>query len=89
MYTLTLTADERKAFDWVGNRYATGDDWSKILGECMPEDKAWCDDEEITFSIPEAKAWELNELADSEDSRFPCFSSELTSKLESFLARIV
>ena len=24
MYTLTLTVDERRAFDWVGDRYNSG-----------------------------------------------------------------
>lgn len=32
MYRLTLSRDERRAFDWVGNRYSSsGDDVSLIL----------------------------------------------------------
>lgn len=33
-YTLTLTSGERKAIDWVGHRYAHGDDLSNVLLSC-------------------------------------------------------
>ncbi len=89
MYTLTLTSDERQAFDWVGNRYATGYDFMLLLDECLTEDQSWYDEGDITFNVPEGSAWRLKELADSEDSRFPCYGRELTSKLETFLNDIV
>ncbi len=40
MYSLTLTAEERRAFDWVGERYYAG----KVAGlllDCIPENRAW------------------------------------------------
>ena len=38
MYTLTLTADERRAFDWVGDRYNSGK-VADLLSDCIPEDR--------------------------------------------------
>ncbi len=61
MYTLTLTADERRAFDWVGDRYNSGK-VADLLTDCLPEDREWGDDGDITFHIPEHVAWEINEL---------------------------
>lgn len=92
MYRLTLTAEERAAFDWVGDRYATGADWASLLCfECDRDDaeSEWDSDDTLTFLVPESVAWELKELADSEDGRFPCFGPELEAKLEEFLSRIV
>ena len=34
MYSLTLTADERRAFDWVGSRYNSGK-VADLLVDCM------------------------------------------------------
>ena len=39
MYTLTLTADERRAFDWVGDRYNSGK-VADLLIDCIPEDRS-------------------------------------------------
>jgi hypothetical protein len=89
MYRLTLTASERQAFDWVGNRYLTGDGWSSLLCACMGEDDEWSADAAITFNVPEHVAWELNELAEQEDFLFPCFAGELAGKLMDFCMRIV
>ena len=36
MYSLTLTADERRAFDWVGSRYNSGK-VADILGFALTE----------------------------------------------------
>jgi len=68
MYTLTLTADERRAFDWVGDRYNSGK-VASLLRDCIPEDREWSDDGDITFTIPEHIAWEINELAEEEGRR--------------------
>jgi len=57
MYSLTLTAEERRAFDWVGDRYNSG----KVAGLCStasPGDREWSDDGDITFPIPEHVASE-------------------------------
>jgi hypothetical protein len=35
MYSLTLTADERRAFDWVGDRYNSGKVADNLIG-CIP-----------------------------------------------------
>ncbi len=91
MYRLTLTASERQAFDWVADRYATGEKWADLLllqcGRSEPESE-WDSEEEITFLVPESVAWGLQELAASEGG-FPCFGPELVQKLEKFLAQIV
>lgn len=89
MYSLTLNLDERRAFDWVGHRYATGADFASVLLECMPGDVAWSDAGEITFAIPEHKAWELSELAEQEGGLWPCFAPELVAKLDSLIGSIV
>jgi hypothetical protein len=52
MYSLTLTADERRAFDWVGHRYNSGE-VADLLMDSIPEDREWHDDGDITFLIPE------------------------------------
>ena len=51
MYSLTLTADERRAFDWVGDRYNSGK-VADLLIDCIPEDREWGDDGDITFRDP-------------------------------------
>ena len=38
MYTLTLTADERRAFNWVGSRYNSGKVADLLIG-CIPENR--------------------------------------------------
>jgi hypothetical protein len=90
MYRLTLTATERQAFDWVGDRYYTGDAWYRLLWlECTLEDAEWDSDQDITFAIPENIAWQLKELAEKEKYLWPCFSDELARKLQDFCNSIV
>lgn len=90
MYKLTLTKVERNAFDWIGNRYATGNDVAAMLDDvkCMPENKAWDDEEDITFTIPEHVAWAIKECRDEENG-WPCFNENLTAKMEYFVNSIV
>ncbi len=88
MYKLTLTKDERAAFDWVGDRYNTGDIVSSLLIGCMPEGKEWDDDGDITFIIPEHVAWSIKECRD-EESGWPCFDDNLTTKMEELVFSIV
>jgi len=55
-----LTAEERRAFDWAGDGYKSG----KVAGlllDCIPADREWSDDGDITFPIPEHVAWEIRE----------------------------
>lgn len=92
MYKLTLTHGERKAIDFVGNRYSCGDNLSWILWSC-PNDavKEWGEKNDITFEIPEGKAWEIKELIenDLEGTTFPLFNEELSQKLITFYDSII
>jgi hypothetical protein len=73
VYTLTLTADERRAFDWVCDRYNSGK-VARLLLDCMPEDREWGDDNHITFTTPKPVAWEINDLAQEEDYSWACLA---------------
>ncbi len=88
MYYLTLTKEERKAFDWVGGRYAAGE-IADLLVSCMGPDDEWTQEGDIAFSIPEHVAWDITELAHEEDYSWPCFAPALASKLNEFLGQIV
>ena len=88
MYSLTLTSDERQAFDWVGDRYNSGK-VADLLLDCLPEDCEWSDDGEITFDIPEAIAWEINKFAEDEGHSWACFAQELVEKLNELCWSIV
>jgi hypothetical protein len=88
MYDLTLTADERRAFDWVGDRYNAGN-VADLLLHRVPEDREWSDDEDITFTIPEHVAWQINELAEEEGYTWACFAASLKDKLNDFCFGIV
>ena len=88
MYSLTLTADERRAFDWVGHRYNSGKVASLLL-DCIPEVQEWGDDGDITFLIPEHVAWEIRELAEEEDYSWACFAPPLATKLNDLCSNIV
>jgi hypothetical protein len=85
---LTLTADERQAFDWVADRYNSGK-VADLLIECIPEDREWSDDGDIRVLIPEHVAWEINELAEEEGYSWACFAQVLVGKLNAFCWGIV
>jgi hypothetical protein len=80
MYSLTLAADERRALDWIGSRYNSGE-VADLLVDLIPDDREWADDGDITFDIPEHIAWQINELAEEESYSWPCFAQELADKL--------
>lgn len=89
-HVLTLTYDERKAIDWVGYRYSTGDDFSKLLWRCENDAiEEWLEKRDITFQIPENIAWQIKELFEEEDLLFPCFSEPFKEKLMKFYESIV
>jgi hypothetical protein len=88
MYSLSLTSDERQAFDWVGSRYNSGK-VADLLLDCMPEDREWSDDGDISFDLPEAIAWEINQLAEKEGYSWPCFGRDLVEKLNELCWGIV
>lgn len=99
MYVLTLSLGERKAFDWVGDRYPTGSDWRELLVSAwnagnpdseLSGDELWTEPGEMTFRVPESVAWELAEAAgEAADRSFPCFSRELAEKCHNFCDSIV
>jgi hypothetical protein len=85
---LTLTADERRAFDWVGHRYNSGK-VADLSMDCIPEDREWGDDGDITFVITESVVWEIRELAEEEGYSWACFAPALAAKLNDFCWSIV
>ncbi len=89
MYTLTLTAEERRAFDWAGDRYAAGA-VADLLRECIPEGQpGWEDDGDISFFLPEHMAWRVRDLAEEEGNAWPCFAPGLVEKLNDLCWGIV
>ena len=80
IYSLALTADERRAFDCVGARYNSGK-VADFLMDCIPEDREWGDDADITSMIPEHIAFEIKRLAQEEDHAWDCFAPALAAKL--------
>jgi hypothetical protein len=90
-YTITLTADERRAIDWIGYRYAHGNDLCALLCEGTTdrddEEYVWDYPGDVTFSLPEHVAWQIANVIDVDG--LICFSDELRSKLYHFQAQIV
>jgi hypothetical protein len=89
MYSLILTAEERAAFDFVGHRYVTGTLMADLLIECMPPDREWTDRLDMRFDIPEHTAWEIADLAASEQDCWPLFARTLRNKMQAFVDCIV
>ena len=95
MYTIELTREERRAIDWIGDRYAHGDGLFRVLLEycswCCPypeiEDAEWHDNVPLEFSVPEAAAWKIKEIV--EQDNLACFSTSLVRKLQNFVSNIV
>ena len=69
MYSLTLTADERRAFDWVGDRYNSGK-VADLLLDCMPEDREWGEDADATS--PSGSAWSVSWSLPRRAQAAPC-----------------
>ena len=88
MYSLALAADERRAFDWVGDPCNSGKIANLLVG-CIPEDRGWGDDGDITFDILEHVAWEINDLGEEEDYSWSCFAPSLAGKLNDLCWSIV
>jgi hypothetical protein len=92
MYHLKLTATERKAIDWIGDRYAHGHDLYKVLwvqAKPTPEDADWDSPCDITFVISESVAWQIHEIAEECEYRWDCFAPSLATKLTRFCEQIV
>ena len=88
-YTLTLSWPERRAFDWLGDRYGTGEPIAVTLRGCLPDDAEWTQPGDITFLIPEHEAWLLAARAWAEDSPWPGFAPALASKMTAFTSSLV
>ena len=90
-YTLTLTREERRAMDWIGNRYPHGYDLSEAIMAAEVwrggDEWGWFGDETITFYLSESEAWHVADIIGS--SQFECFSDELRDKLIDWVAAIV
>jgi len=96
MYTLTLTSDDRKAIDWIGNRYRHGDNlrsllWSECDQHAIENSNGnpyhdWDSPQMIQFDIPENVAWQLVEII---GEGLDCFSDDLCSRLWEFAAQVV
>jgi hypothetical protein len=87
VYQLILTKSERDAIDWIGYRYRHGDDFRNVLETCMSDDAEWDAESDITFNIPESKAWEIKEIG--EEDKWACFATPFVGKLNDFTSKIV
>lgn len=90
MYTLTLTAGERKAIDFVGGRYDHGDEMFRMLNrvKCRQyESHNWDDDVDFTFEFEEFEAWDFRDTFDESD--FELFADSFRSKLYVFMDSII
>ncbi len=87
-YRLSLTPGERQYFDWIGYRYECGK-IPNVLTDCMSEDDEWSSDDPIMFTIPEHKAWEIRDLAESDTHMLTNCGSSLRAKLLGFFDSIV
>lgn len=92
-YTLTLTQDERNAIDWIGNRYAHGDQLREALSECTTDrdddEYIWDFPGDVTFNVRESIAWDICRALEESDFRMDCFGDDLRAKLFRFAEAIV
>lgn len=86
-YTLTLTADERAALDWVGGRYAGSSAVRSIVSGVVGD--AWDSPDDVAAEISESQAWEISEAASTDDGHWPCLDRELRDKLDDLVDSIV
>ena len=88
-YTLTLSGPERRAFDWLGDRYGTGEPIAMTLRGCLPDDGTWTQPGDITFQIPEHEAWLIaTRIWKEEIDTWPCFA-QLATKMTNFTSSLV
>ena len=87
-YTLTLSGPERRAFDWLGDRYGTGEPIAAILRGCLPDDAEWTQRGDITFLVPEHEAWLIAERL-GRRRHVAVFRAGLATKMTDFTSSIV
>lgn len=97
-YSLTLTAPERRAIDFVGDRYSHGyelydilmdDDCERFNFDKEDEHGEWDDDEDIQFNMEEYLAWDLKDICQEDNYALPLFNETLKAKLIDFCAKII
>lgn len=84
-YSLTLTRPDRRAIDWIGDRFASGNDLYHALWapcEQIPSDADWDDRRNIVFILTAKDAHRVTEIRDECEGGWPCFASELAEKLD-------
>jgi hypothetical protein len=94
MYRFSLTQGERSAFDFIGNRYSTGNAVKRHLLNCLDEDRngesaEWDDNGDLWFAVPDDVAFEIAALSDEEDNLWPCFSKDLKAKMMGMVEEFV
>lgn len=98
MYKLTLTHSERKAIDWIGDRYRHGHelytllckgDWTTESGDELTAD--WDCADALVITMPEHVAWEVRDLIEdsSEGVILPCLAVDFAVKLINFCDGII
>lgn len=100
-YQLTLTSNERRAIDWVGHRYAHGDELGDVLTDAVQVGgEEWDSPADITFHLEEHQGWAIREIGmanynDEEgenpkgEFRWDCFAPALVRKLTILCDNIV
>lgn len=87
MYTLTLTSDERRAMDWIGDRYEHNNLYNLYKLLCVNSVKVFYIDGDIKFTIPENIAWQIKNLL--QNGEFECCAESLVEKLVKFCEDVV
>lgn len=90
MYTLTLTAGERKAIDFVGFRYEHGEDLRWMLDSLIASDAIahlWDEDMDISFEFEEHEAWDFKNTF--ENCQWDLFAPSLVQKMLNFMDEII
>ena len=93
-YKLTLTKEDRKAIDWIGDRYSGAPALYRAWQACETDpERDWSDEGDFNLVIPEHVAWEIQSAVDEDmdggHSAWPCFAPSLRDKLNAFLDSIV
>jgi len=92
MYQIKLNQEDRQAIDWIGHRYGHGTSLKNILESLDVErnpDVDWESDIDITYQLPEYKAWQLKEVVEEDNLDCINLGSNLAQELTRFINSIV
>lgn len=92
MYQIKLAQEDRQAIDWIGHRYGHGTSLKNILESLEVErnpDVDWESDLDITYQLPEYKAWELKEVVEEDNLDCINLGSNLAQELTCLINSIV